>query len=141
MAVSLQTLWKGKEPYLTCALSNPSVKFGDASSVQVSGLIDTGANVVLIPIHLARDLDLVRVDSTTVQTAGSVHQGIVYECRILIPELSFVDDIRVCAIRGATMNAGPHRDPTERILLGRSLLKRFHLHYDGPANEFSLRMG
>ena len=133
--------WTGKEPYLSCALSNPNADLGDAKQVEVSGLIGTGATVVLIPIHVARELGLTKIDYATIQTAGSVHQGIVYDCRIMIQELAYVGEIRVCSIRGATMNAGPNSDPTVTILLGRSLLRRFQLHFDGPANEFSLSLG
>jgi predicted aspartyl protease len=133
--------WTGKEPYLSCALSNPRAGFGDAKQIEVAGLIDTGASVVCIPRYIALDLGLVQVDLITIQTAGSVHQGAIYDCRILIPDLNFVDEIRVCAIKGANMNAGPNSDPSVTILLGRSLLRRFQLHFDGPANEFSLSLG
>ena len=140
MAHPPKASWIGNEPYLTCALSNPNAGFGDAKQIQVSGLIDTGATVVLIPIHVARELGLSKIDYATIQTAGSVHQGIVYDCRIMIQELGYVSELRVCSIRGATMNAGPNSDPTLTILLGRSLLRRFHLKFDGPANEFSLTL-
>ena len=134
-------IWRGKDPYMSCALSNPCTGFGAAKQIEVSGLLDTGATVVLIPIHIARELELTKIDRTTIQTAGSVHQGTVYDCRIFIQELAYVGEIRVCSMKGATMNAGPNSDPSVTILLGRSLLRRFHLHFDRPANEFSLRLG
>jgi predicted aspartyl protease len=140
MALPPKARWTGREPYLSCALSNPNADLGEAKQIEVSGLIDTGATVVLIPIHVARDLGLTKIDYTTIQTAGGVHQGTVYDCRIMIQELAYVGEIRVCSIKGATMNAGPDSDPAVTILLGRSLLRRFHLHFDGPANEFSLSL-
>jgi predicted aspartyl protease len=136
-----KSIWRGREPYLSCALSNPNADLGEAKQIEVLGLIDTGATVVLIPIHVARELQLTKIDHATIQTAGSVHQGIVYDCRIMIQELAYIGEIRVCSIRGATMNAGPNNDPSVTILLGRSLLRRFHLNFDGPANEFSLSLG
>jgi predicted aspartyl protease len=140
MALPPKASWSSHEPYLTCALSNPNASFGDAEQFQVSGLIDTGATVVLIPRYVALKLNLVQVDRVVIQTAGSVHSASVYECRIMIPGLNFVDDIRVHSIKGGDMNAGPNSDPTVTILLGRSLLRRFHLNFDGPANQFSLAL-
>jgi predicted aspartyl protease len=133
-------IWISREPYLKCALSNPNSDFGSARLIEVKGLIDTGASVVLIPIYLARELSLTKIDSTTMQTAGSTHHGYVYDCRIMIQDLSLVEEIRVCAIKGNEMNAGPNSDPTVTILLGRSFLRRFHLNFDGPAHEFSLTL-
>jgi predicted aspartyl protease len=119
----------------------PRAGLGDAKQIEVAGLIDTGASVVLIPRYIASQLGLVQVDIVSIQTAGNVHSGAVYDCRILIQDLNFVDEIRVCAIKGANMNTGPNSDPSVTILLGRSLLRRFQLHFDGPANEFSLSLG
>jgi predicted aspartyl protease len=117
-----------KGPYVDVQLKNPRT----GTSLSARAIIDTGASTVCITMDMARRLDLIKTGAIPMGVPGNTVMGISFEGEVVIPEMPFSLILRVHAPKGG--------DPNTPILLGRSLLKFFHLTYDGPADEFTLAL-
>ncbi|MCR5873880.1 retroviral-like aspartic protease family protein [Phenylobacterium sp. J426] len=93
------------------------------------GLIDTGADFVLLSPSIAKRLELRHVDNDVVGgIGGGQFPAKVYSGAICVPELEFERTLPLYAVPW---------DPTSHtVLLGRSFLKHFIFRYDGPSDLF-----
>jgi predicted aspartyl protease len=99
------------------------------SGMRATGLIDTGADIVLISKTIARRLGLRHVDDDLVGgiSGGTIEAQIHIGC-IEITELGFKKTMPLYAV--------DWDDTSHTVLLGRSLLKYFVFRYDGPSDLF-----
>jgi hypothetical protein len=102
----------------------------------VNALIDTGASDTYIERSLADDLDLDpvgEVDVHGVTAGGKPEKGIVFRVRLLhagVPAVELIPSARVIAVNDLSRF-------DSQILLGRDLLARGILVYDGPQGRFT----
>lgn len=90
----------------------------DAPAVLLRMLVDTGADCTLVPVHIARSLQLPIVDRVrVVGVEGKAVAAPVHAARIRVGPLQTL--ARVVALG-------------DEALLGRDLLNRLVLHIDGP---------
>jgi hypothetical protein len=93
------------------------------------GLIDTGSSVVFIDRRLALQAGLKAVDMQPVQVPGGVTiEATVFAGVLAIPVLGFKETTR--------FYAAAHKQASHDVLLGRSLLSKFVITFDGPAGRF-----
>lgn len=95
-----------------------------ADRVMVPMLVDTGADVTLLPAEVIRRLQLPRVDTVVVSGFGG-------------PRLT-------SAVHAATMSLGGAQlvarvVASDEAILGRDVLERFELELDGPRARLRLR--
>jgi predicted aspartyl protease len=91
----------------------------ERAAVMLRMLVDTGADCTLIPVRVARSLQLPLVDRVELHGVGpGAHQAGVYAARIRVADLRML--ARVVAFG-------------EEVLLGRDILNRLVLRIDGPA--------
>jgi predicted aspartyl protease len=88
-------------------------------AAMVRMLVDTGADCTLIPVKLARSLRLPVVDKAEIQGVGAKPQAAnVHAARVRLGSLRVL--ARVVALG-------------DECLLGRDILNRVVLHFDGPS--------
>ena len=98
-------------------------------SVSLDGIIDTGASGICIDRRVALELGLKSHNRKPIQVAdGSYREAIAYTANLRIGGLKFNDLVEVW---GFKMN-----NPSPRVLLGRSFLRRYIINYDGPRELF-----
>jgi predicted aspartyl protease len=99
------------------------------AGIKTKGLIDTGADFVLISPAIARQLQLRHTNDDIVGGIGGGEvDAKVYSGSIEVPELGFQRILPLYAVAW---------DPTSHaVLLGRSFLKYFVFRYDGPSETF-----
>jgi predicted aspartyl protease len=98
-------------------------------SVELEGVIDTGASVICVDSRIAKQLGLAATDRKLVQMAdGRIATTSVYTARMSVRALGFDDLVQVCAIE--------MEFPSTRVLLGRSFLRNYIVNYNGPTERF-----
>lgn len=102
------------------------VSAGGAAIVMVPMLVDSGADVTLLPAELVRRLRLPWVDSIAVSGFGGVRQQ--------------------AAVHAATLTLGGTQlvarvVASDEALLGRDVLASFVLELDGPRARLTVRAG
>ena len=99
------------------------------TSVTLDGIIDTGASGICIDRRIALQLGLKPHNAKQMQVAdGSYRDAIAYTANLRINGLNFNDLVEVWGLK---MN-----NPSSRVLLARSFLKRYIINYDGPRELF-----
>lgn len=108
-------------------INHPSRQFAGTT---VRGLIDTGADFVLIAPAIAKKLQLKHRDNAIVGGIGGEEVAAkVYSGCLEVPKLgNFVKVLPVYAV--------PWGSTTHHVLLGRSFLRHFVFRYDGPSETF-----
>lgn len=106
----------------------PSPGIGD-QSIEMTGLIDTGASDICIDYRLALELGLKEIDQRSVGVVGGSVQAKIYLGRLIVPDVGFD---RVCPLYALKV-----RHPTHEVLLGRSFLENYVVTFDGPAGTFT----
>lgn len=94
-------------------------------------LIDTGATSSVVDASLVRSLGVNPIGMANVGTAGGPATQPVYPLRITLQGVNLT--INFSQVTGAPLNA-----MGLVALLGRDLLARMILLYDGPSSEFTL---
>lgn len=108
-------------------INNPGRQF---AGVKVRGLIDTGADFVLMAPAIARRLQLRHTDDEMVGGIGGEEiKAKVYSGCLEVPDLGgFAKVLPLYSV--------PWGPTTHQVLLGRSFLKYFVFKYDGPSEVF-----
>lgn len=95
----------------------------------LDGIIDTGASVICLDKRVATRLGLTAVNRKPMEVAdGTVVEAVVYMAEMTITGLGFRDWVEVFAL--------PMDRPSQRVLLGRSFLRNYHVTYNGPDELF-----
>lgn len=99
------------------------------AGIKTRGLIDTGADFILITSSIARQLQLRHVNNDVIGgIGGGEMEARVHIGQIEVPHLQFRKTLPLYAIGwSATSHA---------VLLGRSFLEHFVFIYDGPSQVF-----
>ena len=107
-------------------IKTPNSKF---SGIKTKGLIDTGADFVLVSPAIARQLQLRHINDEMVGGIGGEEvEAKIYSGSIEVPELGFQKTLPLYAVAWDTTS--------HAVLLGRSFLKYFVFRYDGPSEVF-----
>ncbi len=94
-------------------------------------LIDTGADDCCVDADLANELNLPRVsDRRMLSGVGGVDQFDFYLAQIALPDLGLIAYGQFAAV---------HIRPPYRALIGRTLLSRIILEYNGPTGAVIVR--
>lgn len=97
---------------------------GDAAAVLLPALVDTGADLTVVPAAVIQQLGLSETDHVTVRAAGvAMGSASVYAARVELDGLTEV--VEVLALG-------------EEALLGRNLLRAVVVSLDGPQEELTL---
>ena len=99
-------------------------------------LVDTGASVSCIDSDLARFLALKTVDRAPFRLSvvgGDIVEATYHLAYLSIPALAFRDHVAFACIDALATELG------DAVILGRDLLSRFQLAYDGPRGQAFLR--
>jgi predicted aspartyl protease len=115
-----------EEPLLPFRLRSTS-PFGDP--LDLKGLIDTGANRLVIPMAAARHSRLRQVDEIELKSASHNALGAVFLARVSCERLEIDETIEVVA-------PIVERDDIP-VLIGMSLLRRFNIFYNGQFGTWS----
>ena len=93
------------------------------------GIVDTGASAICMDSRVPLDLGLTPANKKLMQMAdGTTVQSISYRGVLEIVGLGFKDWVEVFGI--------PMEYPSDRVLIGRSFLKRYLVNYSGPDELF-----
>jgi predicted aspartyl protease len=96
---------------------------------RLEGIIDTGASVICLDKRVALRLGLTAVNRKMMEVAdGSSLDATIFMAEMAIAGLGFRDWVEVYAL--------PMTRPSNRVLLGRSFLKKYHVTYNGPDETF-----
>ncbi|MGI9440311.1 MAG: retropepsin-like aspartic protease [Parvibaculales bacterium] len=98
----------------------------------ILALVDTGASESSIDAELAENLQLPKVDKTTISTASGVATVDLHLGHIYIPALSWTIYGKFAGVNLAA--GGQHH----LILLGRDFLQRMTMIYDGPTGAVTI---
>jgi len=99
------------------------------AGVKVRGLIDTGADFVLISPTVAKTLGLRHVNYDIVAGIGGEEVAAkIYSGALKVPDLGFEKVLPLYAV--------PWNPVSHTALLGRSFLRYFVFKYDGPSEVF-----
>jgi len=98
----------------------------------LSGLVDTGADRILVPRNVIATLALVRIG--TARISGVVSESGVIKIQ---PEDTFLaNEVEVGGYRVLDVEVTPC--DLDFVLVGRDILNDLVLHYDGPGLAFTL---
>jgi len=99
--------------------------------MKVISLIDTGATATCISQIIVDNLKLIPFDSQTVLTAGGESDQLLYDIGIILP----ITQPNILALQApcANLTKQPYN-----VLIGRDVLSRCTLFYNGPDNSFTL---
>ena len=96
----------------------------------ISALVDTGASNSCIDKTLAERLNLRAVDNTTMHGTGGSFSANLYAAKIYVPSL---EHTHVGPFAGLDLG-----NLSCSVLIGRSLLRKFRMRYDGPSGRVEL---
>lgn len=100
-----------------------------ALSVEVLGVVDTGASVICLDQRIAKQLGLTAVNRRQMEVAdGTQIEATTYMAEMDIPQLEFCELVEVFGV--------PMTYRSNRVLLGRSFLKNYIVTYNGPNDLF-----
>jgi hypothetical protein len=124
------------QPRIGVIIENPrSYGSPDPVQIEVEGILDTGATLVLIPLATAQRLALTRISRCDVETPASRQRGYVYDAVVSVPLLGQVHEVQVASLTGV-LPPGPDEVPL--VLLGKSLLRHYHFCMLGPEGKYTL---
>jgi predicted aspartyl protease len=106
-----------------------------AKKQNVPALVDTGALESFIDCDLAAELNLPISNRREISGTQGRHEVDVYMAQVYVPTFEFTvygQFAGVYLLRGGT---------NFRMLMGRTFLKHFILHYDGPTGRVTLTIG
>jgi predicted aspartyl protease len=123
-------------PRVSVLIDNPR-SFGSPNprQIEIEGLLDTGATLVVIPLTMAAHLGLARVGRCDIQTPSGQHRGFLYDGIITLPALNQTCEVQIASIVNASFD-GP--DTLPLVLLGKAFLQHFNFCMYGPEATFSL---
>lgn len=110
-------------PFLTVRISRINL---DEPTLTVDCLVDSGADVSLIPQQLADDLNLAPADAMIVEGFSGEQQQLPLFAVTMVIENTHLIDLEVVAY------------PTAYAILGRDVLNRLRILLDGPAHQLNL---
>jgi predicted aspartyl protease len=120
---SYNTTFDPPAPFLTIQISPLN---RDEPALTTDCLVDTGADVSLIPQRLAAELNLAPADAMIVEGFDGERQQLPL----------FAVDVAVDNIHLTGLEVVAY--PTDHAILGRDVLNRFRLLLDGPAQLLEL---
>ncbi|HEY3236547.1 MAG TPA: retropepsin-like aspartic protease [Polyangiaceae bacterium] len=107
-------------PILPVCFGDPA---GSDGGVAASALVDSGADISVIPVAVAEALRLPRVDLTSVTGVGGTVRAPIVAARLDIARRSLV--VRAVAL-------------ADEAILGRDVINRFTLTLDGPGRALEM---
>lgn len=97
----------------------------------VKGLVDTGASISTVSEDAAASAGLVQVGSVEVGGVGGSGMRPIYAARLSLPQYGVtLDPIEMAGVSISFADV--------KVLIGRDVLKRLSLDYEGPAGTFDL---
>ncbi|MBI4021298.1 MAG: hypothetical protein HY369_03580 [Candidatus Aenigmarchaeota archaeon] len=104
----------------------PITVIGRRQSLNLVGYVDTGASTIVVPRRVKNDADLVWLGATMILTVGGIIPEDVYLARVRFEGQEF--DVSVLC-----------RDlPGSECLIGRDVIDRFLVLFDGPRKVLSV---
>ena len=100
-------------------------------SIKVVALIDTGASSTCISKVIVDTLNLIPFDAQIVLTAGGESQQFLYDIGIILP----ITQPNILTVQAPCADLS--KQPFS-VLIGRDILSRCTLFYNGPDNSFTL---
>ena len=100
-------------------------------SIKVIALIDTGASSTCLSKEIVDELNLIPFDAQIVHTAGGETEQLFYDIGIILP----ISQSNTLSIQApcADLTGQPFQ-----VLIGRDILNRCTMFYNGPDNSFTL---
>ena len=98
----------------------------------VKALIDTGAGGDCIDDDLAKALGLPQTDEGEISGIGGKHHAFIYTARLYIPQLN---RLLFQPFTGVKLQEG---DQWHRVILGRTFLRPFTMHYEGATGAVTI---
>ncbi len=131
-------------PVVPVQIEVPSLLAKHLASVQkpvpppVTGLalVDTGATSTAVNESTASGLGVSPVGTATVGTAGGSHLQPVFPLKITLPQSQM--SIEYEQVMGADLSGCQVMGQQLLLLIGRDVLERMILIYDGPGGQFTL---
>jgi hypothetical protein len=127
-------------PPILSALANPPLEPPERPStgrfVETDALLDTGAQRTVLALEAVQKAGLSKINEIDLQVVGGMVRADVYLASLQFPRsgLTTIEVIEVSCC------ASPHfLHPLYRCLLGRDVLSRWVLTYDGPAGTWQIR--
>jgi predicted aspartyl protease len=113
-------------PYFNILLFGPDQSI---SGELLEAVIDTGASGICIDQRVANRLKLIESNEKPMQLAdGTSVMATGYRAVLKVKGLGFHDHVEVFGVK--------MKHPSNRVLLGRSFLKRYRVNYNGPEETF-----
>jgi gag-polyprotein putative aspartyl protease len=114
-----------------------SVKFRNIDNTKINpvtfaAILDTGSDLTLVPYQMISQLQAVAIDrkqQVPFRGLGRTAQGLAYRL-----EVSLVEDIFL----GAKVIAIPDDIMQGEVIIGRNILNRYNINFNGPQLWFSL---
>ena len=109
------------------------------ASIELLAVVDTGAEMTVIEERFLEKLGLPPLGQLEVNTVSSGSEPVV--SNIYAVEIALAGD--VTGVLSANLQVVAATDLSRlgvQMLLGRDVLRRLVLNYDGPASEFTLRV-
>lgn len=100
-------------------------------SIKALALIDTGASSTCISQNIADALTLIPFDSQKVHTAGGATEQLLYDVGVVLP----ISQPNILSVQAPCADL---KDQPYQVLLGRDVLSRCTLFYNGMDNSFAL---
>jgi len=122
-------------PILPSSLTSPSVGYDPSSGarfLQTDALVDLGAARTILTPNAVQKAGLVKIDQTNLATVGGTLKADIYAASLQFPSgLSAIETIAIvcCELQY----------PLFHCLLGRDVLSRWILNYNGPAGTWEIR--
>lgn len=124
------------EPWLDVLIDHPAYYGSQACrQIEVRGILDTGATLVVVPMRLSQQLGFTRIAKRDVETPSGRYRATIFEAIVTIPALSVSYPVEVASIfdvQGTDIEFQP------RVLLGKSLLQHLHFCMLGPERRYTL---
>lgn len=115
-------------PILGAPITQPSSPDQTGSRfTETDALIDTGAQRTVVALEAIEKVGLSKINETALRTAGGVVKAGVYVASLQFPR-SGLKNIELMEVSGCDLS----HIPLYRCLIGRDVLSRWSLQYDGP---------
>jgi len=130
-------------PRLKITIGPPLLNLGDhgytplasdsSRYTETDALIDTGAQRTVLALEAVRRVGLSKINETELRVAGGVVNADVYVASLQFPRCR-LKSIEVMEVSGCELT----HIPLYRCLIGRDVLSRWTLNYDGPLGTWQI---